>query len=418
MFLKKIKRFGDLTSIVKKTLINKNDFSYPKTITQMLSHLKGPVVKIAQTLATIPDALPESLAHELITLQTHAKEMPPEKVNRILTCEWGAKWKEKFHSFDLNAFAAASLGQVHKAILHTGEVVACKIQYPHIKMYIDYDLNYFAKILSWYQKFDNRLDPTYIMAEIKEHLYLETNYIHEMNMIKRFSGYGCVPRAYEDLSTERILVMEFMKANSFLKEAQKYNQIDKNNIAKNLFTMWYTPFFREGLLHTDAHPGNYLLSKDKTIEWLDFGSVRCFDTSFICGVKELYLALLNNNREQKMEAFKLWGFKPISFQIEEAITLWAKLIFDPILEDKIRPIQPNFSAKTGWEAAKQVYKTLKGERLTPPKTFIFMDRVAVTLGGVMMKLYAENNWHQIYAEILRFTQDDSIKVRGCHSKRY
>ena len=125
------------------------------------------------------------------------------------------------------------------------------------------------------------------------------------------------------------------------------------------------------------------------------------DTSFVDGVVDLYHAFRDNKPEQAVYAYEQWGFKNLSLDLIDIMNQWAKLLYDPLLDDRIRPIQDGFSGSKGWQTAKIVHQKLNAcGGLRPPQEFVFMDRAAVTLGGVFMRLKAEQNWHQLFERIL------------------
>jgi predicted unusual protein kinase regulating ubiquinone biosynthesis (AarF/ABC1/UbiB family) len=399
--LNRLSRFVDVGTKLGSFALNFKNESYAPVFREILGNLKGPFVKVAQFLSTIPDAIPAHYAKELQALQSKAPPMPQNKVERCLEACLGREWGAHFQEFNLNPFAAASLGQVHKATLISGERVACKLQYPNMQSYCRSDLHYLSLFFSVYKKIYGAIDPDLILKEMRERLFEELDYIKETKMMKRFSPYAKVPNVFSNLTTGQLITMDYMDGYDFLGYGKMQSQEWKNEVAAKLFSMWYTPFYKQGLLHADPHPGNYLVTPDQEIQWLDFGCVRQFDMPFVEGVKDLRQALVLNDRDLKMHAYALWGFQNLNKETEEAVTLWAKLIFDPVLDNKTRPIQPSFSAKEGWRVAQDVHNLLtRSGGIRPPQTFVFMDRVAVGLGGVFMQLQANVNWYRLYEEMM------------------
>ena len=246
------------------------------------------------------------------------------------------------------------------------------------------------------------IDPDLILKEMRERLLEEIDYHHERKMLKTFRELNIchVPYVIDHLSTAGLLTMEKLNGHPFLPYALGQSQEFRDKLAQKLFMVWYTPFYRCGLLHADPHPGNYFVTEEGEIQWCDFGCVRQFPLSFVEGVKELYYALLHEDRDRRFHAYTLWGFTDLSQEAEEAVTLWARLLFDPVLDDRVRPIQPDFSGKQGWATAQHVHKILRQSGgVRPPQTFVFMDRVAVGLGGVLMQLKAQANWYSLYQDI-------------------
>jgi len=415
----KIKRYAQTTSVVggmatrlagdKYLNIPLNDAAYSKALRKTLGNLKGPLMKVAQFLATIPDALPEEYATELLTLQSQAPSMGIPFVKRRMQAELGVDWQTHFQEFDLKASAAASLGQVHKATDLNGNALACKLQYPGMGSLIDADLGQLNIIFNLYEKFNDAIKTADIKKEIKERLFEELDYKNELKNLKTYAAFFQdnprihIPKPYVALCTDRLLTLEWIEGASLftkLGEPQEY----RDDLGKLLFQAWYEPFYKQGMIHADPHPGNYLVSNQPplSITLLDFGSVRYFSNTFIDGVKNLYNALKTNDQDLAVHAYTQWGFHNLNNEIIDIITNWAKLLYDPLLDDSVRTIQQTASGAKGWEMAQKVHNTLhKAGGIRPPQEFVFMDRAAVGIGSVLMRLNAKQNWHQLFEEMIR-----------------
>lgn len=415
--LKSFKRILDVTSTItgisarlgaKEYLgVQIDEEAYAQKLRQAFGDLKGPFMKMAQFLATIPDALPQEFASEFLTLQSNAPSMGEGFVRRRMAGELGKDWRNLFHEFSLQASHAASLGQVHKAISHQGERLAVKLQYPDMKTMISADLKQLNLLLGLYRSFNKSIDTQDITAEIGDRLYEELNYFQEAKNAKYFReifvdklNFVVVPKTYGDLSTERLLTMQWLDGNPALDYKQHHQEL-RNELGKKLFLAWYWPLYRFGLLHGDPHPGNYLVLKDEKIGLLDFGCIRKFEHSFLQAVIDLYKALRDDDPELAVDAYKRWGFTNISNELIEVLNQWASLLYEPLLEDKVRPIQDSNSGKKGWEIARKIHKQLHDlGGIKPPREFVFMDRAAVGIGSVLMHLGAEQNWRKIFEEII------------------
>jgi predicted unusual protein kinase regulating ubiquinone biosynthesis (AarF/ABC1/UbiB family) len=383
-----------------------DDDAYAQTMRQALGQLRGPVMKVAQFLATIPDALPKAYSDELLTLQSQAPPMGIPFVRRRMVAELGPQWENCFHSFNLQACAAASLGQVHQAIHPDGTPLACKLQYPAMQTHIQADLNQLKVLLGMYHTWNKAVDTTFVQEEIATRLHEELDYVHEANQMAIYAkifkdtDFVTVPVSYPNLSTQRLLTMTWMDGGSVLGYADAPSEY-RHRLAERLFYAWYMPFYHHGVLHGDPHPGNYLATDAGTLQLLDFGCIRHFSKEFICAVIWLYEALMKNDREKAVHAYETWGFKNLSCEMIDVITQWARLLYDPLLDDRIRPIQENFSGAKGWETATKVHAELhKLGGIRPPREFVFMDRAAVGIGAVMMRLKVECNWHHMFEELI------------------
>ena len=373
-----------------------------------LGGLKGPLMKVAQILSTIPDALPAEYASELAALQADAPSMGWLFVKRRMRAELGADWQEKFASFDKEAISAASLGQVHKATSLSGEPLAIKLQYPDMASAIDADLNQLKLAFSVYERFDSAISTNDIYRELSERLREELDYQREAQNMALYRDMlkdeTCVnvPHSYEGLTTSRLLTMNWIEGQKLLPFLETNpSQEMRNQIAMNMFRVWYVPFYYYGVIHGDPHLGNYSLCPDGRINLMDFGSIRLFRPEFVAGVIDLYRALRDGDEALAVHAYEKWGFHGLDKEAISVLNVWAGFIYAPLLEDKVRPIQQMRSGTHGRELAGKVHSELKRiGGIKPPAEFVLMDRAAVGLGSVFMHLNAEVNWHQMFHELI------------------
>ncbi len=385
---------------------------------EALGNLKGPLMKVAQILSTIPDALPKEYADELAVLQADAPAMGWLFVKRRMRSELGNVWEKKFESFDKNAYSAASLGQVHKAILGN-EQVAVKLQYPDMDSAINADLNQLKLVFSLYERIDSAISTKDIYTELSDRLREELDYNREALNMKLYrlmlAGEDKVvlPKPIDDLSTSRVLTMSWVDGLKLMKYLEREpSQDDRNMVAINMFRTWYVPFYYYGVIHGDPHLGNYSITKDLKINLMDFGSIRIFRPEFVGGVIDLYKALRDGNIEMAVHAYSQWGFKGLDKEAIEILNIWAEFIYGPLLEDKIRPIQEMRGGNYGRELAGKVHEELKRiGGIKPPREFVLMDRAAVGLGSVFMHLKAEVNWHQLFHGLIDNFTLDSLETR-------
>ncbi len=413
-FTKRIKRYTDLGSsasiLAVKFLRSKifNDLNHSQNaedLTMALGGLKGPIMKIAQLISTVPDILPHEYVTELTKLQSNAPPMGWNFVKRRMRNELGNDWKKKFDSFEKEPFAAASLGQVHKAKFKNDEIV-CKLQYPDMLSIVEADINQLKLIFSIYKKIDKSIDTSEILKEISLRVREELDYNREKKNMTLFSyilkNYQDVnvPKVYEKISSNRLLSMNYLKGRKLL-DFKKSSKIDRKKIAINMFKAWYVPFYKYGIIHGDPHLGNYSVDDRLKINLLDFGCIRIFKPSFVKGVIDLYYAILENNEDLAVHAYESWGFENISKQLIKILNIWAKFLYSPLLEDKVRKMQETNSTVYGAKAASKVHSELKKiGGVKPPREFVFMDRAAIGLGSVFLHLDAEINWYRLFHELI------------------
>jgi len=377
-----------------------------RALRKALGQSKGPLMKVAQLLATIPDLLPQAYAEEFRKLQAHAPPMGWPFVQRRMRAELGPDWEAKFASFDRIAAAAASLGQVHRAVAHDGRALACKLQYPDMASAVEADLGQLRTLLGLFKSMDKTIDSTEAVEEVGERLREELDYARELKHMRLFAlmlGHDPrirTPDPIEELSTKRLLTMTWLEGRGLMSWLEMPQEI-RNRIAELLFKAWWGPMTHYGVIHGDPHLGNYALTENaERLHLLDFGCVRIFPPRFLDGVVGLYRGLKAENRDQVAHAYEIWGFKNLNAALIEALTMWARFIYGPLLDDRVRTIADDVPPSMyGRREAFEVRKRLK--TLGPvliPREFVFMDRAAIGLGAAFLHLRAELNFGRMFAE--------------------
>ena len=381
-----------------------------------LGGLKGPLMKVAQLLATIPDALPPEYAEELAKLQVNAPSMGWPFVRRRMANELGADWQGRFREFERHATAAASLGQVHRARGRDGRRLACKLQYPDMSSAVEADLNQLRLIFSIYRRYDRAIDPRRVYDEIAERLREELDYAREARHQRLYAAILAdqarvnVPTVVPELSTGRLLTMDWVDGAPLM-SIREHPPQERNELAMAMFHAWYEPFYGYGVIHGDPHPGNYKVRDDMGVHLLDFGCVRVFAPRFVTGVIDLYRALRDNDRDLAVHAYETWGFRNLSGEVLDTLNMWAAFVYAPLLEDKPRAIQDEGS-RYGAKVASRVHARLRElGGVTVPREFVFMDRAALGLGSVFLHLRAEVNWHRIFHGMIDGYTEEALAGR-------
>ena len=376
--------------------------AHARELAAAVGGLKGPLMKVAQILATIPDALPSAYAEELRQLQADAPSMGWPFVRRRMAGELGPDWQGRFREFERSAAHAASLGQVHRATAPDGARLACKLQYPDMAAAVEADLRQLRVVLSLYERRDRAVRTDSIFQELSERLREELDYRREAKHMRLYgamlAGEAGVtaPEPVEALSTGRLLTMTWIDGRPLL-EAVDLPVEARNRLAENMFRAWYVPFYDCGVIHGDPHLGNYSMREDFGINLLDFGCIRVFPPSFVKGVIDLYRALRDGDEALAVSAYETWGFENPSRALIEVLNIWAEFLYAPLLQDRVQRIQESESGLYGATVAARVHRELRqvgGVR--PPREFVLMDRAAIGLGSVFMRLRAEVNWHRLF----------------------
>jgi predicted unusual protein kinase regulating ubiquinone biosynthesis (AarF/ABC1/UbiB family) len=386
-----------------------------------LGNLKGPLMKVAQLLATVPDLLPPEYAAELQKLQSEAPPMGWAFVKRRMQAELGADWQGKFASFEHHPAAAASLGQVHRARSLDGAPLACKLQYPDMQSAVEADLAQLEWLLAIRRRLDAAIDTTEIAKEIGARVREELDYRREARHVALYrsmlDGIGSVrvPRAWPELSSGRLLTLDWLDGSRMLTHKNAPLPV-RNTLATAMFTAWWFPFSRFGVIHGDPHLGNYtVFERDGApagINLLDYGCIRIFPPSFVRGVVDLYHGLLRGDDALIVRAYETWGFRRLSRELIDALNIWARFIYAPLLDDRVRTIADGVApAEYGRREAFRVHQALKRKGpVTVPREFVFMDRAAIGLGAVFLHLRAELNFYRLFNEAIeRFSMDRVAK---------
>ncbi len=385
-------------------------------LTRALGGLKGPIMKVAQLMATIPDALPSDYAAELQKLQSEAPPMGAAFVKRRMQAEFGPAWRERLGEFDLRPAAAASLGQVHRARSLEGADLACKLQYPDMQSAVEADLVQLDFLFAIHRRMDPAIDTREIVKEIGARLREELDYRQEARHAAAFAlmlegvEEVRVPGVYPELSTTRLLTLDWLEGTKLLSHVK--DDLDtRNRLAVAMFKAWWLPFARFGIIHGDPHLGNYTVfatkegghaARPQGINLLDYGCIRVFPPSFVEGVVDLYRGLIEDDEARIVHAYEIWGFKGLKRDLIEVLNIWARFIYGPLIEDRVRTIADGVKpGDYGRREAYKVHMALKQKGpVTVPREFVFMDRAAIGLGAVFLHLAAELNFHRLFEEAI------------------
>lgn len=375
-------------------------------------------MKTAQILSTIPDALPDEYARELAQLQANAPSMGWPFVKRRMASELGSDWQSRFSRFDREAAYAASLGQVHRAVTAAGEDVACKLQYPDMASVVDADIDQLKLVLGVFKRRDRAIDTSNIYEELATRLREELDYKREARQTRLYGEMLAdepgvrVPAVIDDLSTRRLLTTAWTPGTP-IADYIDGDRPDRESVAHNIFRAWYVPFYGYGVIHGDPHMGNYTVRPaDGGLNLYDFGCIRVFKPAFVRGVIDLYHALRDGDRDRAVHAYETWGFKNPSQELIDTLNIWAEFVYSPVMEDRTQRIQQEESGLYGAGVARKVHEELRRiGGVQPPREFVLMDRAAVGLGAVFLRLRAEVNWYRIFHDLISDFDEAALAQR-------
>jgi predicted unusual protein kinase regulating ubiquinone biosynthesis (AarF/ABC1/UbiB family) len=271
-----------------------------KIIFEALSQLKGISVKVAQQVALAMPFLPQSYLDELSKTFHSIPPINKALIRKVIKQELGDYPENIFNSFDNVAFASASLGQVHKAIVNH-ESIAVKIQYPAINSTIAIDMKILSYGLKHFAKGGN-ID--HLIKEITDKLYEEVDYDNEANNVNYFREHIknkqiIIPKVYENLSTKKVLALSFIDGlhfDSFMNTKPSIQAI--NHYAQLIFDTFFDSLYKCKAIHADPNPSNFLFIEDGKLAMIDFGCIKKVGDVFLQKYNELHLALIDGKDEE------------------------------------------------------------------------------------------------------------------------
>jgi ubiquinone biosynthesis protein len=344
-----IRRFEELLQVLTKYELHYlfyKDFKVPKNspktepeaIREALEELGGGFVKLGQLLSLRPDLVPQAYSQEFSKLQDAVKPFPFAEAKKIVEQSTGKKIKELFTIFNQTPVASASVGQVYRAKLKDGTWVAVKVRRPFIDKILSQDLALMemtAKLIKQFHGTDI-IDPEEIVSAFKEYTAKELDYREEARAIQKFYDNFKdtairIPRPNLDLSTEKVLIMEFVEGIELKKIIEKKNYAEyKKMLATELFNSFLKQALIDGVFHADLHPSNILVQtkSENRLAFLDFGIVGALDNSLRAGLLNLFIALMNKNLDGTVDAMVKMNFlssdnKEIRKDLREMLSPYA-----------------------------------------------------------------------------------------------
>jgi len=284
-------------------------------VTNRLAQLRGAAMKIGQLVSMdAGDFMPPELAQIMARLREDADPMPPAQLKKVLNVQWHANWLGSFASFDVHPIAAASIGQVHRAELKDGRILAVKVQYPGVAASIDSDVSNVGVLIKMSGLLPKGFELAPYLHEARQQLHEETDYAAEAAHLDRFHSlladtpHFVVPRVHKDWSTQSVLAMDYVEGIP-IEDAAKYAQEDRNQLAKHLIELTLKELFTFGVMQTDPNFANYRYQPEtKKIVLLDFGATRDIAPKVVDQYRRLLRAGLALDRKAMMQIAQDIGF--------------------------------------------------------------------------------------------------------------
>ena len=380
-----------------------------KQLVEMLGEMKGAAMKVGQLASfyefSAPGEYLSTYRDALTMLQNSAPPMDPEASRLVIKEEFGKPVDQVFASFQDEPVASASIGQVHRATLHSGEEVAVKVQYPGVDEAVKADLKNISAMTKISVAIAPNLDPKEVAAEVKDRVLEELDYRREASNQARFAElwrdhpFIVIPKVYPDYCRTRVITQEFIAGRPFM-TAMDWDQEEKNDLGEVLYRFFFGSFHRFLLFSADPHPGNYLLLPDGKVAFLDFGLVRAIDPGTLELFTELGRAIIADDKE--MGRTSLEGLGVLNRRTPEIDSVWhhMRMLNVPVLEDRDIQIDTEMVqeiAAAGFDPRSPAFQSLR--KVGVPGIMVTFNRMSFGVASLLARLEATRNWQAIMREL-------------------
>lgn len=354
----------------------------------VLEELGPTFIKLGQLASTRSDLLPENIIEELVKLQDQVPPFAGEEARQIIELELGSSLEDMLETFQEQPIAAASIGQVHLGKLHTGEMVAIKVQRPGVARIVNRDLEILQDLIGiarrhmdWVSHYN--IDK--IIEEFSKSMRAELDYNVEGRNMERlaqnFEGDRniLIPKTFWNYTSARVLTMEFVDGIHMGRPDQIVQQgLQLSNVAQRLVDSMLKQIFIDGFFHADPHPGNLLALRDGRIAYLDFGMMGRLNTDTKNGLASFVIALLRKNTDSMVRAIMRLGFVPDDINISSMRGELERL--------REQYYDVPFSQIDLGEALNEMFAIIRNYRIDIPSDLALLGKALITLEGVIERL--------------------------------
>jgi predicted unusual protein kinase regulating ubiquinone biosynthesis (AarF/ABC1/UbiB family) len=378
-----------------------------EAVAETMGQMKGAFMKLGQMLSFVSDEVPEEFRAALAALQASAPPMDFALLRAVAEDELGRPLERAFARFDEKPLASASIGQVHRATLPSGEEVAVKIQYPGVADAIRADLGNAAMLYRMISPLYPGVDTRSVVDELRGRIIEELDYAREAENQRTFQRlyedhpFIHVPRVHDSHSTARVLTTEFVAGRRFA-DILALDEAVRSRYGEILFRFVFGSIVRHGMFNGDPHPGNYLFDADGRVVFLDFGCVKYFPDDMLANWRALVAAHLTGDRHAFARQLVALTFLPSTdgFDLDVLFDYFG-YFYEPIQEDREFVFTREYNARS----FKQVFKpdgSAAGlsKKLNMPRDFVFVNRIQWGVHSVLAHLGARGNFHRIERELL------------------
>lgn len=381
---------------------------------EQLGNMKGALMKIGQMASYIDQSLPEHVRVALAELQQNAPPMSFELVETALRAELGSL--SGFAEIDPEPLAAASIGQVHRAVTAEGRDVAVKIQYPGVDVAIEADLANSELLFTMMGAMFPGLDPAPIAEELRERLTEELDYTAEAAYQRRFADYYRdhptihIPAVIDNLSARRVLTTEFADGVGF-EEVCRRDDDQRNAVGETIYRFVFGGIYRLGLFNGDPHPGNYRFGDDGRVTFLDFGLCKEFTQAELGQFERMIRAMVfDSDIDAFVGVCRSAGFVPdgVTLDADDAWTYFSHF-YELVLHQGPLTVTPEYSSgmtKRFFDRNGEHGEIIKSINL--PRSMVIVQRINLGLFALLGDLRATCDWRMIAEEIWPFVPDPEL----------
>ena len=386
---------------------------------KVLGQLKGGAMKMGQALSVFEAALPEEIAgpyrQALTKLQEAAPPMPAENVHKALALQIGPRWRQRFKEFDDKPAAAASIGQVHRAIWRDGREVAVKVQYPGAGEALVADLKQLSRLATMFRVVQPGLDIKLLLAELRARITEELDYELEASAQKDFAkAYAndpeiLVPRVVA--AAPRVLVTEWIDGTPLSQVIASGSEADRDLAGLRLATLHFSAPTRARLLHADPHPGNFRLLDDGRLGVLDFGAVARLPDGHPEPIGRLSRLAIDGHADEVLAGLRAEGFVKGDVEVDaQAILDFVRPMLEPIMVEEFRLTRAWLRGEAGRLANPRGPAFQLSRSLNLPPSYMLIHRVTLGSIGVLCQLEAKAPYRSVVERWLPGFAEPSVAV--------
>jgi predicted unusual protein kinase regulating ubiquinone biosynthesis (AarF/ABC1/UbiB family) len=376
-------------------------------VAEALGNMKGAMMKLGQMASYLDQGLPEPVREGLAQLQQDAPPMAPELASGVVEAELGRPPEKVFAEWDPVPIAAASIGQVHRALTHDGQAVAVKVQYPGVDVAIKSDLENAGLLFGAMKAMFPGLDPAPLVAELKARIFEELDYVLEASNQCLFADFYAdhpfihIPAVRRDLSTRRVLTTELATGARF-DEVLGWSAEQRDLAGESLYRFVFGSLYRLGAFNGDPHPGNYLFRPGGQITFLDFGLVKRFTAEELLPFELMLVAMV---KDRDLAAYRkvvedVGLLRPGLAFTDEQIGEYFGHFYELVLEDRELTMTEEYASETVrrfFDTSGDFGDIMKAANVPP--SMVIIQRINLGLYAILGQLGATANWRRIADEL-------------------